>query len=263
MVVHAHPDDAEFVCAGTIAKLADAGVEWTVVVCTQGNRGGEGDRTEEELARVRDQEQRRAADIMGVKTLLNLGYDDGSLTPSLDLRRDITRAIRQYRPNLVIAANPVRNFGPIGGNHPDHLAAGEATLAAIYPTARNPMALPELLEAGLDKWAVDWVYVAGAYQVPPNLFVDVSATIDRKVQALMAHRSQLGEWVDRYVRGRAAAEAGAAREAGLGDFEYAEAFVKMFTGELSSREAVAEAAKLYGAYYGAGPRERGEVAERA
>ncbi|MEA2645501.1 MAG: hypothetical protein QOE92_584 [Chloroflexota bacterium] len=262
MVVHAHPDDAEFVCGGTIAKLADAGVEWTVVVCTQGNRGGEGERTPEDLAAVREREQRRAADIMGVKRLLNLGYDDGSLTPSLELRRDITRVLRQYRPNLVIVANPVRNFGSIGGNHPDHLAAGEAALAAIYPTARNPMALPELMEEGLEKWAVEWVWVAGANQVQPNLYVDITTTIQRKVEALQAHESQLGDWVNGYARGRARAEAEAAAEAGLGDFEYAEAFVKMFTAELNTKEAVAEAARLYGPYH-TQPRSRGEVAERA
>jgi LmbE family N-acetylglucosaminyl deacetylase len=157
MVVHAHPDDAEFNAAGTIAKLAADGVEWTLVVATGGNRGGEGDRTEAELTAVRIEEQRAAANLIGIKEIVNLGYDDGNLTPSLDLRRDITRAIRQYRPDLVITANAVRNFGPIGGNHPDHLAVGEATLAAIYPTARNPMALPELTAEGLEKWVVTWV----------------------------------------------------------------------------------------------------------
>ncbi|HEV3235016.1 MAG TPA: PIG-L deacetylase family protein [Candidatus Dormibacteraeota bacterium] len=240
MVVHAHPDDAEFSAAGTIAKLAADGVEWTLVVATQGNRGGEGDRTEAELAAVRIQEQRAAADLIGIKEIVNLGYDDGSLTPSLDLRRDITRVIRQYRPDLVITANPVRNFGPIGGNHPDHLAVGEATLAAIYPTARNPMALPELREEGLEKWVVTWVYVSGAHQAEPNLYVDVSDYVDVKVNALLAHASQLGDWVGEWVRTQSRRAAQEAMERGMGSMEYAEAFYRMYTGELTSGAALKE-----------------------
>lgn len=239
MVVHAHPDDAEFTAAGTIAKMAAAGTEWTLVIATAGNRGGEGDRTEDELVGVRDQEQRAAADLMGVKNIVNLGYDDGSLQPSLELRKDITRAIRQHRPDLVITANPVRNFSFIGGNHPDHLAVGEATLAAIYPTARNPMALPELLaDEGLDKWVVRWVYVGGAAQEDPNLFVDITDHVDTKIAALKSHASQLGDWVDGWVKLQAARTAHDGRERGVVEGDYAESFYRMYTGELDSPDAM-------------------------
>jgi LmbE family N-acetylglucosaminyl deacetylase len=240
MVVHAHPDDAEFAAGGTIARMASEGVEWTLVICTEGNRGGEGDRTEEELTRVRVEEQRAAADLMGVTNVVNLGYDDGSLTPSLELRRDITRAIRRYQPDLVITANPVRNFGPIGGNHPDHLAVGEATLAAIYPTARNPMALPELRAEGLEKWYVNWVYVSGAAQVQPNLYVDVTDHVEAKVKALQAHGSQLGDWVAEWVTTQCRRTALEAAERGMGTMDYAESFQRMYTGELNTGEALRE-----------------------
>ncbi len=237
MSVHAHPDDAEFGCSGTLARMAEDGVEVTIVVCTAGNRGGEGDRSEEELTRVREEEQQAAAAIIGVTNYINLGYDDGSLTPSLELRKDITRVIRKHQPNLVITANPVRNFSFIGGNHPDHLAAGEATLAAVYPTARNPMALPELLQEGLDKWAVDWVYIIGATLEKPNHFEDIGRSIDKKVKALLAHKSQLGEWAGEYARMSAKDSAKRAEKSGVAGLEYAEEFFKMFTGELKSEGA--------------------------
>jgi LmbE family N-acetylglucosaminyl deacetylase len=237
MAVGAHPDDAEFNCAGTLAKLAEDGVETTLVVVTAGNRGGEGDRTEEELARVRAEEQQNAVDIIGITNYVNLGYDDGSLMPSLELRKDITRAIRRYRPNLVITHNPVRNFSSIGGNHPDHLATGEATLAAVYPTARNPMALPELLQEGLEKWVVDWVYVTGQTQERPNLYEDISRTVEKKANALLAHRSQLGDWVGKYARVSAREAGERAAKAGFEGIEYAEEFLKLFTGEATAEGA--------------------------
>lgn len=237
MVVHAHPDDAEFGCSGTLAKLAAQGVEVTMVVCTNGDAGGEGDRSHEELKLVREQEQRDAADILGVTNLVNLGYADGYLTPSMELRKDITRQIRKYRPNLVITANPVRNLGPIYGNHPDHLAVGEATFSAVYPTARNPMAVPELREQeSLEKWVVDWVYVTGTTE-EPNHYEDITETMDKKAAALAAHKSQLGPEVPEYMRQVNAATARKAKEKGFGDFEYAEEFYKLFTGMLENEDA--------------------------
>jgi LmbE family N-acetylglucosaminyl deacetylase len=238
MVVHAHPDDAEFGCSGTMAKLAAQGVEVTLVVATNGDAGGEGDRTHEELMRVREQEQRAAAEILGVKNVINLGYPDGYLTPSLELRKDITRQIRKYRPNLVITANPVRNLGPIYGNHPDHLAVGEATLAAVYPTARNPMAVPELRDLeGLDKWVVDWVYIIGTALAEPNHYEDISDFMEKKKAALLVHESQLGPEVGEYQGKANAFTARQAREKGYGEMEYAEEFFKMFTGALTSDDA--------------------------
>jgi LmbE family N-acetylglucosaminyl deacetylase len=238
MVVHAHPDDAEFGCSGTLAKLAARGVEVTMVVATNGDAGGEGDRTHEELMRVREQEQRAAADILGIDHVINLGYPDGYLTPSLELRKDITRQIRKYRPNLVITANPVRNLGPIYGNHPDHLAVGEATLAAVYPTARNPMAVPELRDLeGLDKWVVDWVYIIGTALAEPNHYEDITDFMEQKKAALLAHQSQLGPEVAEYISKADAYTARQAGEKGLGEMAFAEQFYKLFTGALASDDA--------------------------
>ena len=239
MTVFAHPDDAEFSCSGTMARMASDGVEVTVVVCTAGNRGGEGDRTEAELAAVREEEQAAANQILGIKNYVNLGYDDGSLLPSLELRKDITRAIRRYRPQVVICGNPVRNLRSVGGNHPDHLAAAEATFAAIYPTARNPMALPELLDEGLQKWVVNWIYVSGTTLEKPNHYEDISTTVEKKANALAAHKSQLGDWVHEYARTDAADAAGRAARAGFPGLEYAEEFYRLYAGEQNSKEAAA------------------------
>ncbi|GAC1333524.1 MAG: PIG-L family deacetylase [Candidatus Dormibacteria bacterium] len=238
MVVHAHPDDAEFGCFGTLAKMVADGVDCTIVVVTNGNAGGEGDRSHEDLAKVRVEEQAAAARVIGVERIINLGYEDGYVTPSLELRKDITRVIRQHQPDLVICPNAVRNYSFIGGNHPDHLAVGEATLAAIYPTARNPMAFPELLrDEGLDKWVVNWVYVIGATLEKPNLYVDISAVMDSKVEALLSHRSQLPPEVGDWVRLMAAEAAARGKKHGYGDYEYAEEFIRLFTGQFRDEGA--------------------------
>jgi LmbE family N-acetylglucosaminyl deacetylase len=232
MAVGAHPDDNEFAAFGTLAKLVRQGVDCTLVVVTNGNAGGEGDRTPEELARVRVEEQAEAARIIGVERIINLGYEDGYVTPSLDLRKDLTRVIRQQQPDLVISPNAVRNYGPIGGNHPDHLAVGEATLAAIYPTARNPMAFPDLLaQEGLDKWVVNWVYITGSTLERPNHWEDISDVLDSKIEALLAHQSQLPPEVGDWVRANAADAGARSKKHGGKDYEFAEEFLKLFTGE--------------------------------
>jgi LmbE family N-acetylglucosaminyl deacetylase len=232
MGVGAHPDDSEFGAFGTLAKLVRQGVDCTLVVVTNGNAGGEGDRTHEELARVRVEEQVAAARVIGIERIINLGYDDGYVTPSLELRKDLTRVIRQYEPDLVISPNAVRNYGYIGGNHPDHLAVGEATLAAIYPAARNPMAFPDLLEKeGLEKWVVNWVYVTGATLERPNHWEDITDVLDKKVEALLAHQSQLPPEVGDWVRSYAADAGRRARKHGGMDYEFAEEFLRLFTGE--------------------------------
>src|SRR5207253_10464689 len=123
---------------------------------------------------------------VGIEAYINLGYDADSMMPSLELRKDITRVMRKDRPNLVITHNPVRNFNYIGGNHPDHLAIGEATLAAIYPTARNPMAVPDLLEEALEKWAVHWGYLTGRRLGEAKRHGGRARTAARKENALAA-----------------------------------------------------------------------------
>ena len=244
MAVMAHPDDMEFTCGGSLARMTAQGVEATLVVCTRGNRGGEGDRTEAELERVRESEQRAACEVLGVQNLEILGHDDGYLTPSLELRADITRMIRKHRPNLVICPNPVRHFGFIYGNHPDHLAVGEAAMAAVYPTARNPMAVPELGREGLEKWVVDWVWVGGTMPEDVDHFVDVTAQMEAKLKALMAHQSQLGPQVQEWIKARSSQVAGEAREKGWeGMGEYAESFKQMYTGEIRRPQAAAATAE--------------------
>ncbi|MEA2681910.1 MAG: hypothetical protein QOK05_238 [Chloroflexota bacterium] len=237
MAIGAHPDDNEFGFFGTLAKLVQQGVDCTLVVVTNGNAGGEGDRTHEELARVRVEEQAAAARVIGIERVINLGYEDGYVTPSLELRKDLTRVLRQQRPDLVFTHNAVRNYSAIGGNHPDHLAVGEATLAAIYPAARNPMAFPDLLEhEGLEKWVVKWVYVAGATLERPNHWEDITDVLEKKVAALLAHTSQLPPEVADWVR-RNAAEAGErAKKHGGMDYAYAEEFLKLFTGDHGSED---------------------------
>jgi LmbE family N-acetylglucosaminyl deacetylase len=192
LVVVSHPDDGEFGAAPTIAQLTRDGVRVDYVVTTDGGKGTEDpDMTPEQLSATRVAEQRAAADILGVGDIVHLGYPDGYLTPSLDLRRDITRQIRRFRPDLVITQNPQRrlDFNPFIG-HPDHLATGEATLASIYPAARDHLNFPELWrDERLEPWKVRQVLLTGVEQ--PNLWIDVADTFDIGLRAILAHASQV------------------------------------------------------------------------
>jgi LmbE family N-acetylglucosaminyl deacetylase len=191
LVIFSHPDDAEFSAAATIALLTARGTRVDYVVTTDGGKGTEDPAvTPAQLTATREAEQRAAADRLGVKEIVHLGYPDGYLTPSLDLRRDIVRQIRRFRPDLVIAQNPLRrqDGNPFIG-HPDHLATGEATLAAVYPAARDRLNFPELMEEGLEPWKVRQVLVTGVER--PNLFLDVSATFEIGLEALFCHASQI------------------------------------------------------------------------
>jgi LmbE family N-acetylglucosaminyl deacetylase len=206
LVIFSHPDDAEFSAAPAIAALTARGVEVSYIVTTDGGKGTEDPAvTPEQLAATRVAEQRAAADILGVGAIVHLGYPDGYLTPSLDLRRDIVRQIRRFRPELVIAQNwQRRDDGNPFIAHPDHLATGEATLAAVYPAARDRLNFPELLDEGLEPWKVRQVLVTGVER--PNLWLDVSATLDVGLQALRCHASQFDDWdaVEARVRERVA-----------------------------------------------------------
>lgn len=196
LVVVSHPDDAEFGAAATIAGLTASGVRVDYVVTTDGSKGTDDPAvTPEQLAATRAAEQRAAADVLGVTEILHLGYPDGYLEPTLALRRDITRQIRRLRPDLVITLNPQRrtDHNPFIG-HPDHLATGEATLAAVYPAARDRLNFPELLDEGLEPWKVRQVLVAGVDM--PNLWVDVADTFEIGLRALRCHASQVGDRED-------------------------------------------------------------------
>ena len=192
LVIVSHPDDAEFGAAPTIAHLTSAGARVDYVVTTDGSKGTEDpDVAPEQLAAMRMAEQRAAADILGVSEIVHLGYPDGYLMPTLDLRRDITRQIRRYRPDLVITQNPQRRLdhNPYVG-HPDHLATGEATLASIYPAARDHLNFPELWrDEHLEPWKVRQVLLTGVEE--PNLWIDVYGTFELGLRSILAHVSQV------------------------------------------------------------------------
>jgi LmbE family N-acetylglucosaminyl deacetylase len=189
LVVMAHPDDVDFGAAGTVAVLTDAGVHVTYCLVTDGDAGGS-DRSipRHDMALLRRREQTEAAAKVGVTDLVFLGHGDGRVQPTLQLRADISAVIRRVRPRIVISQSPERNLDRIYASHPDHLAAAEATLCAVYPDARNPFAFPELFDEDLEPWAVDEVWVAGGLSGPQS--VDVTAAVDRKIAALMCHVSQ-------------------------------------------------------------------------
>ncbi len=192
LVVTAHPDDVDFGAAGTVATLTDAGVAVTYCLVTDGEAGGS-DRSvsRADMAELRRQEQTAAAKHVGVTDLVWLGHPDGQVVADLGLRRAISRVIRQVRPQVVITQSPERVLDRIIGSHPDHLAAGEATLCAVYPDARNPFAFPDLLAGeGLEPWSVGEIWVmafAGSQGASP---VDITANVERKIAALLSHESQ-------------------------------------------------------------------------
>jgi LmbE family N-acetylglucosaminyl deacetylase len=222
LVVTAHPDDVDFGFAGTVARLTDSGIEVTYCIVTDGDAGGaETGLPREEMAPKRREEQTAAAAVVGVHELHFLGYPDGRVESSLDLRRDISRVIRQVRPDRVLMQSPERSWERIYASHPDHLAVGEATIAAVYPDARNRWAHPELEAEGLEPWSVTEVWLgAGASLV--THYVEITDTIDRKIEALLSHKSQLPdpEATGQMVRGWTSM---IATNAGLPEGRFAEA----------------------------------------
>jgi len=222
LVVTAHPDDADFGAAGTIAGWTERGIRVTYLVVTDGDAGGFDDGiTREQMAELRRAEQRAAAAEVGVTDVRFLGYPDGRVEATLELRRDIARVIRQVRPDRVLTQSPERDYRRIHPSHPDHRAVGSAALDAVYPDARNPYAFPELREEGLDPWTVREVWLSGGPQ--DDHYVDVTETFPRKVAALRSHASQVGhiEDLEGMLRGWLTANA---RAAGLPEGRLAEGF---------------------------------------
>ncbi len=222
LVVTAHPDDVDFGLAGSVAQWTKAGTHVAYCVVTDGNAGGfDPSIPRSEIPAIRRREQRAAAERVGVDAVEFLGYVDGEVSVTPSLRRDIAAMIRRYRPHTVVTQSPVRNFARIGASHPDHLAVGEATLCAVYPDARNPFAFEELAQAGLLAHTVQQVALV-AYPEPTH-YVDVSATLDAKLEAICAHESQLPDpdATRESVRGWLST---AAQQAGLGEGRYAELF---------------------------------------
>jgi LmbE family N-acetylglucosaminyl deacetylase len=223
LVVVAHPDDCDFGCAATTAAWTASGLSVSYCIVTNGDAGGS-DRSvsRPEMARIRQEEQRAAAAEVGVTDLAFLGYPDGRVTPSIELRRDITRVIRQKRPQRVVAQSPVRNFARIQASHPDHLAVGEATMGAVYPDSRNPFAHAELLnDEGLEPHTVGEMWLMSFANA--DRVVDVTDTVDRKMAALRKHRSQYEDWDQLEQRIRDWMRA-SARSNGLDDGRSAELF---------------------------------------
>ena len=220
LAVMAHPDDVDFGSAGTIAQWTAAGVEVTYCIVTNGDAGGfDHSVPRGEIGGIRQAEQRAAAKEVGVEDVRFLGYHDGRLEVSLDLRRDIARVIREVRPQKVICQSPNRNMLRIPASHPDHMAAGEATLCAIYPDARNPFAFVELID--LEAWSVAETWVQGYER--NNRYVDITDVWEQKMAALQAHASQHEhpEQLDEMMRGW---NGGNATYAGLPAGRLAEAF---------------------------------------
>ena len=189
LVVMAHPDDCDFGAGGTIANWTAKGINVSYCIITNGDQGGEeSDVPLEEMATVRQREQRNAGQALGVSEIQFLNYRDGSLMPSLELRKDIVREIRRAKPDRMVIQSPERNYERIFASHPDHLAAGETALQAVYPDARNPYAFTDLKASGFEPWRVKEVWITGS--PTPNYFMDITETFGKKMAALNAHVSQ-------------------------------------------------------------------------
>jgi LmbE family N-acetylglucosaminyl deacetylase len=202
MVIYAHPDDAEFGFAGTVAKWAKAGVEVTYCMVTNGASGSQDpDMTREKLRETRYAEQREAAKILGVKHVVFLGYEDGYLYPTLEVRKDVARQVRIHKPDVIIAMDPRFRVADVGYvNHPDHIAAGEVALRTINPDASTRQMFPELwrdekLEPHKPKALFLETFGDG------GTVVDISDTMDTKIKALLVHKSQVGPEAEELIRG--------------------------------------------------------------
>ena len=220
MSIVAHPDDAEFSGGGTLAKFAREGKKVYICVCTGGDKGSpDPEMTNEELREICQREQLEASEVLGVTETIFLGNPDGELFPTLDLREQIVRVLRTYRPDVVITHDPWRPYSL----HPDHRAVGITTTDAIYPTARDAIYFPQHYKEGLQPWKVGEIWYAGAEQ--PDKYIDISEVFDLKIAALQKHDSQVGRSTELEKRLRERAQ-----EVGKeGDLELAEAFkvVKM------------------------------------
>jgi LmbE family N-acetylglucosaminyl deacetylase len=228
LVVTAHPDDVDFGAAGSVAVWTHGGVEVAYCIATDGDAGGS-DRTirRSDVAAIRRQEQLDAAKVVGVTDVTYLGFPDGRLAADLDLRMAISRVIRRFRPDRVVSQSPERNWSRIYASHPDHLAAGEAAICAVYPDARNPFAFPELLEEGFEPHTVPEVWIMTTDRA--DRAVDATEYFDLKLAALRSHVSQVGDGahLDELLR---TWMSGTALAAGLPEGSLAEAFHVVATG---------------------------------
>ena len=222
MSIHAHPDDQEFSVAGTLAKWAQAGCEIISVIITSGDSGSNDPSKDESykpvLAELREKEQLAANDLLGVKETVFLHYPDGELEPTIALRKELTRLIRQFKPDTVLAGNPEAWFyGDEYLNHPDHRAAAQAACEAAFPSAGSRLMFADLLAAGYEPHDVKRLYVHGTDK--SNTWVDITETMDLKIKALQQHASQIdpdevGKWMREWAE----------EEAKDKDMKYAESY---------------------------------------
>ena len=223
MAIVAHPDDTEFLCGGTVARWCDEGWEVIYIVATSGDKGTrDPNLSSQELAAIREREQREAAAVLGVKEVIYLGYPDGFLEETLDLREQLVRLLRRYQPQVVVTWDGFRrNF-----NHRDHRVIGRVAYDAVFPAARTPLYHPEHLRQGLEPYRASELLLAGSEE--PDYHVDISAYLDRKLEALRRHVSQVG---DRPRREMATRLRRWHREAGKkAGYKYAESFRRLQIG---------------------------------
>lgn len=222
LCILAHPDDIDFGAGGTISHLISQGAEVSYLITSDGNQGGNDPTiSREEMARIRRSEQAEAGKILGVENITFLGEMDGSVFPTLELRKQYVKQIRITKPQILITQSPERNWERIFASHPDHLATGEAAVQAVYPDARNQFAFPDLLAQGLAPWKVEQIWLTG--HPNPNSYQVVTEYFDKKIQALKAHYSQtnhLEDWPEMVKNWMKTV----AERAELSDGELAEAF---------------------------------------
>jgi LmbE family N-acetylglucosaminyl deacetylase len=221
MVIFAHPDDAEFGTAGTVASWTRSGIEVAYVCVTDGSAGSnEPGVVREELAEIRLAEQRAACDVLGVEDLTVVGIQDGYVELTLGLRRALTREVRRFRPDILVAPDPTRYWDDSRSyiNHIDHRTVGQACMAVANPDSSTRPMFPELLAEGFEPHELPYLWI-GTFGAEADTYVDITETIETKIQALRCHKSQIHDWpVDEWIRDRA-------RERAEGQgFEYAEAF---------------------------------------
>jgi len=230
MSVHAHPDDQEFTVGGTLAKWAAAGCEIISVVITSGDAGSNnpahGSDYKPVLAQIREDEQRAANAVLGIKETIFMRYPDGELEPTVALRKEVTKLIRRYKPDVVVTGDPQGVFYGNGYiNHPDHRAAAQLALYATFPSAGSRLLFADLLDEGYEPHNVKRVYIHGSEK--PDSWVDISSVIHLKIDALKKHVSQVGGWeeMEKVIHDWAAEDG---KEKG---FDYAEAYKVMILEE--------------------------------
>ena len=193
LVILAHPDDPEFFCGATLAKWVQEGHQITYYLLTRGEKGTNENFTDTiHIKEIREKEQKSAAEVIGVKKVVFSDHPDGFLETSLELRKELVRVMRKEKPDIVVSCDPSNYYIHNESiNHPDHRAAGQAVIDAVFPAVQNKDFFPELAEEGLESHHVQelWLSLPGE----ENFIIDVTSTWDTKIKALLEHKSQIGD----------------------------------------------------------------------